>query len=172
MENSKIKQLILEARSNYKLPQSSIFLNSSSYKSLDGLKLTFSQRMTCFLVFFVFGLLSFFYSMTKLFTAIFSPTKFIIPYVFSNLMFFTMMGFIYGFKDYFKSLFSKNRKRFTLGFLSSTAATIFFCNFVNFYILNLVFVAIQIVSFCMFAITFVPFGANTLNMMLKNMFKI
>merc|ERR1712150_47060 len=116
--------------------------------------MTFSQRITCMLICLLMGSISFVYAFTSLFSALFSPTKFILPYVFSNIMFFTMVGFFRGFKTYYRSLFTRQRRRYTTLFLGSTVFTVFSCYFIRFYLLNLVLIFAQMISFCVFAVTF------------------
>merc|ERR1711915_954701 len=73
----------------------------------------------------VTGFLFLTYSMFNIFSAITNPSKFALPYAFSNFLFFTMIGFLIGFRKYFKSTFSQNRWRYTLVFLLSTFFTIY-----------------------------------------------
>merc|ERR1712179_781095 len=101
MGMSKLRKMINDARdTNIEIPtRESLFKNTPSF-DFGTLGMTFSQRITCMLICLLMGSISFVYAFTSLFSALFSPTKFILPYVFSNIMFFTMVGFFRGFKTY------------------------------------------------------------------------
>ncbi|KAG0416258.1 hypothetical protein EQH57_1196, partial [Dictyocoela roeselum] len=104
----------------YNIPlKHSDFFKDTKY-DLEYLGLSFAQRLTCFFVCLTIGGLSFFYSLMNIITVVFYPTKFVVPYAFSNIMFFMMIGFMLGFKTYFRSLFSKERRNITLLFMTTT----------------------------------------------------
>lgn len=125
---------------------------------LEHFGLTFFQRVMCFSVCFVAGLLSFFYSMIRITTAVFSPSGFIIPYTLSNFLFFIMFGFLLGFRSYVQGLFSKKKYAHSSWFIGSTMMTLYVVMRYDSYLLNLAFCFVQVVSFVIFALTFIPGG--------------
>ena len=117
--------------------------------------LTLMQRAVAFIIFFVIGLLSFFYAMVKVFTAVIYPAQFALPYAFSNFVFFFMFGFILGFRSYISNLFSEKKRVYTSFFILSTFTTIYTTLTMGHYFINLLFCVIQVISFIIFAITFI-----------------
>lgn len=144
------------------------FRESNKY-DLDFFGLTFSQRVGCFFTCLVTGFLFFMYSLFNILGAITRPSKFALPYAFSNFLFFTMIGFLVGFRKYFKSTFSQNRWKYTTTFLVCTFFTIYCAMKINSYFFNLAMALLQISSFIMFAITFLPKGADKMGDFFKMM---
>ncbi|KAG0437777.1 Protein transport protein SFT2 [Dictyocoela muelleri] len=156
---------------SYNLPlKHSDFFKDSKY-DLEYLGLSFSQRLTCFFVFFALGGLSFFYSLMNIISVVFSPTKFVIPYAFSNITFFVMIGFVLGFKTYFRSLFSRERRNITMIFLLTTIVTLYSAFKVSSYFIHLAMVLLQVTSFIVFVVSFVPGGSQGIGTMIKMMMK-
>ncbi|ELQ74629.1 Membrane protein involved in ER to Golgi transport [Trachipleistophora hominis] len=142
------------------------FRDSTKY-DLDYFGLTFSQRLGCFFIFFVAAFLSFVYSLFNILGAIVSPAKFALPYAFSNFLFFTMIGFLVGFRKYFKSTFSQNRWKYTTTFLVCTFLTIYSAMKIKSYFFNFTMAIMQIGSFVVFAITYLPKGTERLGDVLR-----
>lgn len=122
--------------------------------------LTIGQRFLAFGVSLFLAVLLFFYSLTRLFFMIFNPVKFVLPYVASNVIFFLMFGFLCGFKSYFRNLFSRTKRPFTVAFIASTLITLYGALFTRMYFFHLLLVVCQIVSFVCFSLTFIPGGAS------------
>lgn len=144
------------------------FRDNNKY-DLEYFGLTFTQRVGCFLTCLAVGFLFFMYSLFNILGAITNPSKFALPYAFSNFLFFTMIGFLVGFKKYFKSIFSQNRWKYSTTFLISTFFTIYSAMKIKSYFFNLAMALIQISSFIMFAITFLPSGADKMGDFIKMM---
>lgn len=142
------------------------FRDNNKY-DLDYLGMSFSQRLSCFFIFMLAGFLSFVYSLFNILSAIINPSKFALPYAFSNFLFFTMIGFLIGFKKYFKSTFSRNRWKYTLTFLVCTFFTIYSAMKINSYFFNFAMAIMQISSFVAFAVTYLPKGTERLGGVLK-----
>merc|ERR1711915_212471 len=135
------------------------FKDNDKY-DLEFFGLTFTQRVGCFFTCFFIGFLFFIYSMLNILGSITNPSKFALPYAFSNFLFFIMIGFLIGFKKYFKSIFSENRWKYTCSFLFSTFFTIYCALKIQSYLFNLLMALVQISCFIIFAITFLPKGAD------------
>lgn len=138
---------------------------------LEHFGLTFFQRAMCFSLCLGAGMLSFLYSMFRLTTAVISPAGFVVPYTFSNFMFFMMFGFLLGFRTYFEGLFSKKKYMHSSWFIGCTLLTLFVVLRYDKYLLNLAFCFIQGVSFAMFALTFIPGGTAGASSVIGMFFK-
>lgn len=144
------------------------FRDSNKY-DLEFFGLTFTQRVGCFFTFFITGFLFMTYSLFNILSAITNPSKFALPYAFSNFLFFSMIGFLVGFRKYLKSTFSYNRWRYTTIFLICTFFTLYSSLKIQSYFFNLTMALFQISSFIMFAITFLPKGADKMGDFFKMM---
>lgn len=134
---------------------------------LDFFGMTFTQRITCFLTFLLLGVFSFSYSLFNILTAVFNPARFALPYAFSNFLFFTMFGFILGFKSYFMTCFGGKKKKYTSLFLTCTILTIYVALKFRSYMLNLVFTVAQVTSFIVFIVSFFPGGTSGMSGMMS-----
>merc|ERR1711973_752951 len=132
----------------------------SSKADLEYFKLSYAQRFLAFFICIGLGFLSFFYSLMSLFAATYRPQAFLTPFVFSNICFFTAIGFIKGFKTCFRELNSKDKRAFTYTFITTTMLTFYLAG--RFYLLSLLLIIAQFISFTCFAISFVPGGASGL----------
>ncbi|OQS55553.1 SFT2 [Ecytonucleospora hepatopenaei] len=132
--------------------------------------LSYSQRFLAFVICFVCAIVTFFYALMNTFYIPLKPYKFAVPYAFSNLFFFIMIGFLKGFKSYFRGLNAPHKRLYTYTFLISTFMTIYFAA-KSYYIVSMFLMILQIASFGCFAISFIPGGAGGLSSMLKMMFK-
>ncbi|KAF7702754.1 Protein transport protein sft2 [Cucumispora dikerogammari] len=166
MNFDSIKELIKNNSANEQIPRHKLFKEASFLKkliNLDSFTLTRSQRIMCTIISGIAGFLSLVLSISKFFLILFSPSAFLVPYIFSNLSFFLMIGFVCGFDHYLRNLLQYQRRRYTLFFFSSTSCTILIICILKSYFLSMLSVVIQIVSFGCFCFTFVPFGCQTLN---------
>ncbi|WUR02873.1 vesicle transport protein [Vairimorpha necatrix] len=133
--------------------------------------LTLMQRVMAFVVFFAIGLLSFLYAMMKVPAAVFYPASFAFPYALSNFIFFFMFGFILGFRSYLSNLFSEKKRMYTSFFIFSTIATIYSTLTVGRYFINFFFCLVQMSSFIVFALTFIPGGTHGISSMMSLVLK-
>lgn len=175
MNFNSIKELIKNNNTTEQIPRHKLFKEASFFKrliNLDSFTLSKTQRVICTIISGVLGILSIIYSISRFFLILFSPSSFLVPYIFSNISFFLMIGFIYGFDHYFKNLFQYQRKRYTIFFLSSTFSTILIVYILKSYLLSILSVVIQIASFACFCFSFVPFGCQTLNGFIYSTFGI
>ena len=133
---------------------------------IENLGLTYSQRFLAFFLCIIFGSLFFLYSLMNLFMITFKPYKFAIPYALSNLSFFISIGFVKGFRTYFKDLNTPNKRIYTYSFLITTFFTLYMASKI-FYIFSLLLVLVQIITFATFVISFIPGGAGGMSSMIK-----
>ncbi|KAF7684108.1 Protein transport protein SFT2 [Astathelohania contejeani] len=154
---------------NIPLKRGNFFKENRSI-DLEHFGLTFMQRMGCFLTFLFIGIMCFVYSMFNILGAVFSPAKFALPYVISNLLFFSMMGFIFGFLSYMRDLLSKKKRVYTGTFLATTIITFYSTLKINNYFLNFSLAIIQVFSFLVFILTFFPGGTDGMRSMFKMVF--
>lgn len=133
--------------------------------------LSFTQRIMCFIFCFVMGSLIFIYSLMKLPSALIYPASFATPYALCNMLFFSMFGFLTGFKSYFSNLFSKSKRVYTLFFIASTVLTFYTAVFGAWGVLKFALMFVQIISFACFAITFLPGGASGITSLVGIVFK-
>lgn len=138
---------------------------------LEHFGLTFFQRAVCFSACLAVGVLSFLYSMVKITMAVFSPAGFLIPYTFSNFLFFIMFGFLLGFRSYFSGLFSRKKYMHSTWFIGCTTLTLYVVLRHNSKILNLGLCFVQVLSFIMFSLTFIPGGAAGASSVIGMFFK-
>ncbi|KAI5169423.1 hypothetical protein PAEPH01_0698 [Pancytospora epiphaga] len=148
------------AQSFYSIPATHSNFFKTQKMDIEFFGLTFRQRIFAFIICMFIGSLLFLYSFTRLLTSLINPAGFILPYAFSNIIFFLMFGFLSGFRSYFTNLFSKNKRGFTTAFIISTVVTVYSTLFFKRYLLNLSLMFIQIVVFICFTITFLPGGAS------------
>lgn len=134
------------------------FFKTQKY-DLEHFGLSFSQRITAFCLCLLVASLLLFYSFTNLLTSFFKPTAFTISYALSNFIFFFMFGFLSGFKSYVLNLFSGSKRAYTIFFIFTTFLSLYSALFFKSYILNMLLMIAQIVSFALFGITFIPGGA-------------
>lgn len=175
MNFESIKDLVRQNHDSRDIPQHKVFKEATFFQKLiymDFFTLTTTQRLFCTIISGVLGVISFLYSITKFVMVLFKPSSFLVPYIFSNLMFFSMIGFIKGFSSYFRNLFQYQRKRYTIAFFSSTVSNILIVLLFKSYILSVISVVLQILSFGCFCFTFFPFGSQTLNGFLYSTFGI
>lgn len=173
MNFGSLKEMIKS--NNKQIPTHRTFKETSTLKKLlnfDAFTLNASQRMACIVTTGAIGGISFFYSITKLFTVLFSPSSFLVPYLLSNCMIFSMIGFIKGFDHFLKSLLQHQRRRYSMIFAISTLATIFNVWLFRSYVLSVLSVIFQTVGFGCFCFSFVPFGCQTLNGLFMSTFGI
>lgn len=128
--------------------------------------LTYSQRFLAFFCCLILGVLTFFYSLMNLIYVGIRPYKFAIPYAFSNLFFFTMIGFIKGFKSYFKDLNAPHKRLYTYTFVFTTFLTLYMASKTH-YLFSMALMIMQVISFIAFAISFLPGGAGGMTSMIK-----
>ena len=153
-------------RWSYKLEETRDTFFKTSKFDLEYFGMSFTQRIFSFIVLVALGVLFFFISIYKL---IFSPSNFVPSYLISNICFFFMFGFISGFRTFFTKLFKPSKRNFTIGFLTTTALTLYasFAFTSNLYVFF--FGIIQMISFSMFVITFLPGGTSGISSLI-NMF--
>lgn len=152
--NSKRSHSFYSISSNH-----SNFFKTSKY-DLEHFGLSFTQRVTAFVICLFIGSLLLFYSFTNLLTSLFKPTSFTLSYALSNFIFFFMFGFLSGFRSYILNLFSKDKRMYTSLFIFTTLVTLYSALFLKSYVLNLVLMVLQIISFLCFSLTFIPGGAK------------
>lgn len=128
--------------------------------------LSYSQRFLAFFICLICAVCTFFYALMNTFYIPIKPHKFAVPYAFSNLFFFVMIGFLKGFKSYIRGLNAPHKRLYTYTFLVSTFFTLYFAA-KSFYVVSMVLMLLQIASFGCFAISFIPGGAGGLTSMLK-----
>ncbi|KAL6122248.1 hypothetical protein NUSPORA_00714 [Nucleospora cyclopteri] len=138
--------------------------------NLEHFGLTYSQRFIAFTLCVIMGIVSFFYSLVNILFIITKPAKFAVPYAFSNLCFFISIGFIKGFRTYFRDLNASHKRIYSYTFLFSTVVTLYFASN-SFYVTSLVIMFFQVISFICFAISFVPGGAQGLTSLIQMFLK-
>lgn len=144
----------------YSIPSSqSSFFKTQKY-DLEHFGLNFTQRVTAFCLCLLVGSLLLFYSFANLLTSFFKPTAFTLSYALSNFIFFFMFGFLSGFKSYMINLFALSKRFYTMFFICTTFTSLYSALFIKSYVLNLILMIVQVISFVMFAITFIPGGAT------------
>lgn len=167
MPTDKLKEILKNSKdyssSSYIPIHTKDFFRDANAIDTEHFGLTFSQRMTCFAICMLFGLLSFIYSLMNILSAFVKPTKFAFPYAISNLIFFFMMGFVFGFKTYLKNVFSKKRRNYTLFFIVITILTLYCAISIQAYLFNFALAMLQIVSFVVFSVSFIPGGSHGLS---------
>lgn len=133
--------------------------------------LSFMQRIVAFIGCVVAGIILFMISFYRIMFIAINPTGFVAPYVLSNFLFFMMFGFLSGFRTYFRKLFSKEKRSFTIAFLTITLATMHSAFILKKSIYIFCFGIVQVVVFMAFLATFIPGGAagltSLLNMVIK-----
>jgi hypothetical protein len=151
----------------YNIPSKYEQMFKTKKYDLEHFGLSFFQRAMCFSGCLVLGMLSFLYSMFKIATAVFRPAAFVIPYTFSNFVFFMMFGFLLGFKSYLRNLFSEKKYMYTSSFVVSTLVTIWtVLKYDNYFLTGFVTI-MQVMAFLVFALTFVPGGASGMSSMVS-----
>ena len=155
----------------YSIPAAhSNFFKTRKY-DLEHFGLSFGQRLVCFTLCLVSGVVLLLYSFLKLPVAVLYPMAFVTPYAFSNICFFSMFGFLLGFRSYLTNLFSKTKRVWTAFFLGATMLSFYSAVFGIWAPLRVLLVVTQIVSFVCFAITFLPGGAAGITSLVSIMFK-
>lgn len=162
-------QEALNSRKLYSMPANHSKFFKTSKMDLEHFGMSFSQRVIAFITSLAFGLVLFFYSLSRLLFLAFNPAAFVAPYVLSNFIFFFMFGFLSGFRTYFRNLLSKSKRNFTLTFIATTAMAMYVSMVLKSRFYNLIFAVVQIVSFICFLITFLPGGSSGLTSLI-NMF--
>jgi hypothetical protein len=84
------------------------------------------QRMIAFVACFGLGCLCFVVSFVSLPMIVLYPAKFAVPYTFGSLLCLCSMAFLKGFRAHFGHLFSKERAPFSITYLGSMFATLYF----------------------------------------------
>lgn len=157
--------------SRYKLPFRRSDLFKKNTFDLEHFNMTFGQRIMAFFSCLVMALVAFVYSFFNIMGAVFSPTKFALPYAISNYLFFWMFGFLFGFKTYIKKTLSVKKRFYTLAFLSCTLLNLYSGLFLKKFLLSLLLSFLQIGTFFAFVVVFLPGGTNGMTSMLNLMFK-
>lgn len=128
--------------------------------------LSYSQRFLAFTICLVMAILTFFYSLMNSFYIVLKPYKFAVPYAISNLFFFIMIGFLKGFRTYFRGLNEPHKRVYTYTFILSTFMTLYMAA-KSYYVVSMLLMILQVISFVCFAISFIPGGAGGLTSMIK-----
>jgi hypothetical protein len=158
------------SRLSYKLAETQSNFFKTSKLDLEYFGMSFTQRIFSFIISLVLGVLLFLVAMYRLiFGAVFRPTGFVPPYLISNICFFFMFGFVSGFRTFFTKLFKSSKRNFSIAFLSTTVLTLYAALFFKSKIVIFLFGIMQIVSFSVFIITFLPGGTSGITSLI-NMF--
>jgi len=157
--------------SRYKLPFRRNDLFKKNAIDLEYFNMSFAQRMTAFFLCLVLAGITFAYSLFNIMGAVFSPTKFALPYAISNYLFFFMFGFIFGFKTYVKKIFSAKKRIYTLTFLLCTLLNLYSGLFLKSYILGVFLSLFQVGTFLVFMAIFLPGGTDGISSIVSLMFK-
>lgn len=144
----------------YNIPRKYEQIFKQKEYDLEYFGLSLFHRAICFTICFIVAILAFFYSMVRIFTAVIYPAQFILPYAASNFLFFVMFGFLLGFKSYFSNLFSEKKRAYTSFFLLCTLLTLYSALTIKSYFINLSLCILQVSSFVVFSLTFIPGGTN------------
>lgn len=144
----------------YNIPRKYEQIFKQKEYDLEYFGLSLFHRAICFTICFIIAVMSFFYSMMRIFTAIIYPAQFVLPYALSNFLFFVMFGFLLGFKSYFSNLFSEKKRAYTAFFMTCTLLTLYCALSMKSYFINLSMCILQVSSFVIFGLTFIPGGTN------------
>lgn len=123
-------------------------------------------RLIIFITFLISSIILLIFSLHFIIFPVSSLKRFLIPYLLSVITFFLSFG-LFGFKSYFKSLFSTKKRYYTLLFIFSVVVQIYlFTHYFNSAILC-ISILMHICSSVIFSIVFIPGGAKGINTLLK-----
>ena len=94
------------------------------------------------------------------------PTRFVMSFSLGNIFILTSFTFYFGGKEYVTMLISDKRKWITVGFLISLFVGLLFA-WRQYFFMSLLFALLQLVTVCMFCLTFIPGGWNGINCMVQ-----
>lgn len=119
-----------------------------------------TQRWLACTVFLLVGFFLFSFSLMNLFSlsAVFSPTKFAIPFCLSSLFFLTAVGFVRGMKSHLASFFQRERLLYSGLYLSATLVTLVLAFSGASYLVVLLCVIFQLATLLWNLLSFVPGG--------------
>lgn len=137
----------------YTLPLTYANLLDERTSVFEYFNLSYTQRLVCSGVCMVLGIFFLMNSLMNVFSIPIRPDKFSFPYAISNFCFFVMVGFLVGFKSYFKGVFSREIRVYSTTFLFATFMTIYSTTWKSSILrsLKFIFPFLQVSTFCMFA---------------------
>lgn len=157
---------------SYKLAETQSNFFKTAKFDLEYFGMSFTQRIISFVVSLLLGIFFFLTSIYRLiFKTIFNASSFVAPCLICNICFFFMFGFVSGFRTYFTKLFKSSKRNFTIAFLSTTALTLYVA--LTFHSRMLIFLVgiVQIISFSMFIVTFLPGGTSGITSLMSMFIK-
>lgn len=120
-----------------------------------------------FFIFFSVGIGIIFFSLLFLPIVVLAPTKFVSLFSLGSLVTLISFIFIYGTKEYFGMLFSKERYLFSLLFIFSTLINLYFAIFNPYFIVSLICAGIQFIILLIFGLSFIPGGSTGISFILS-----
>lgn len=147
---------------NYHIPiKRGQFFKQKTF-DIEHLGLSFYQRITTFALFILVASIFCLYSFLNIMYLVLKPSKFIFPYCISLLLYFNSLGFVFGFKTFYSTLMKKKKRLYTVGFMVSTVFALIVTMRGYGYFVCAVAVIVQVCSFIVFVISFVPGGSDGL----------
>ncbi|XP_014475261.1 PREDICTED: protein transport protein SFT2 [Dinoponera quadriceps] len=132
--------------------------------------MTRTQRLVSFGVCFLLGLLCFCLSAIYIPVLLLKARKFALLYSLGSLFFLTSFCFLWGPMSYTKSLFTAEKRCFTLSYFTTLAGTLYFALHLQSTPLTVFCAVLQLIAMLSFLISHVPGGTTGL-MFFTRMFK-
>eukprot|EP00127_Corallochytrium_limacisporum_P003970 Clim_evm19s156 gene=Clim_evmTU19s156 len=122
------------------------------------LSLSRFQRLVACVAFLIFSATSFGAALVMLPTMVLAPRKFVLLFTFGSLFAMCSFAFLYGPTAYIKHLMEKDKLPFTIAFIVSLVATLYFAMGMQSTILTLISSVVEIGSLTFFVMSYLPGG--------------
>ncbi|XP_058808889.1 uncharacterized protein LOC131674309 [Phymastichus coffea] len=132
--------------------------------------MTRMQRLTAFGVCFFMGILCFCLSAIYIPVLLLKARKFALLYTLGSTFFLISFGFLWGPMNYIKSLFSAERRYFSIIYIISLTGTLYFALHLQSTSLTVLCAVLQLIAMLTFLISHIPGGTTGL-MFFSRMFK-
>ncbi|KAH3664908.1 hypothetical protein OGATHE_003723 [Ogataea polymorpha] len=137
---------------------------SSSWWQSESFSLSYFERMALFAVtlcgsFVCYGLCLILLPLLSL-----KPRKFALLWTLGSILFLTSFAFMNGFKSFAKHLISKERLWFTISFVGSIVATLWFCLVWKYTLVVLICGVVQLLASIAYTVSYFPYGRQGLGL--------
>ncbi|CAG8503651.1 21296_t:CDS:2 [Cetraspora pellucida] len=91
-----------------------------------------------------------------------NPRKFVVTYTMGSLLILSSFALLHGPLAHLRHIFSRERLPFTIAYLGSMVATLYFAIGLRNTILTIIFSAIQVIALIWYTVSYLPGGTSTL----------
>ncbi|CAG8642641.1 5919_t:CDS:2 [Racocetra persica] len=137
-------------------------LTNNNNEEDDCFTLTRWQRLAGFGILFASGALCFLIAFVSLPLLPINPRKFAVTYTMGSLLIISSFALLHGPLAHLRHIFSRERLPFTVAYLGSMAATLYFAIGLRWTILTIIFSIIQVIALIWYTISYLPGGTSTL----------